>query len=157
MINEIVRTPTRAEGGITDDEKARMAVISQKWIDVAMRTDPIEPNKIVPAVHALYEAAGLKKPRVVIVPSPLVMAFAYGASAWIWHCRKQDKALKSTYAATDAMPRDAATVRGHARCHGRCHGECHGRCHARCHGRCHVRCHARCHGRCTRAATGAAT
>ena len=91
MINKIVRTPTRAEGGITDDEKARMAVISQKWIDVAMRTDPIEPNKIVPAVHALYEAAGLKKPRVVIVPSPLVMAFAYGASAWIWHCRKQDR------------------------------------------------------------------
>jgi hypothetical protein len=46
MTNKIVRTPTRAEGGITDDEKARMAVITQKWIDTAMRTEPIEPNKI---------------------------------------------------------------------------------------------------------------
>jgi hypothetical protein len=106
-VSKIIRTPTRAEGGITPEEKARMDVIAQKWINVAMRTEPIEPNKIIPAVHALYEAAGLKKPRVVIVPSPLVMAFAYGAAAWIWHCRKQDKSLKATDAATRAATVDA--------------------------------------------------
>ena len=80
---KIIRTPTRAEGGITPEEKLAMDAIAQKWIGVAMRTDPIEQEKIIPAIHRLYEAAGLKKPRVVIVPSPLVMAFAYGAAAWI--------------------------------------------------------------------------
>ena len=104
---KIIRTPTRAEGGITPEEKARMSEISQKWIDLAMRTEPIEPGKIVPAVHALYEAAGLKRPRVVIVPSPLVMAFAYGASAWIWHCRKQDATRAATDDATRAATDDA--------------------------------------------------
>lgn len=103
-MSKIVRTPVRAEGGITPDEKARMDVIAQKWIDVAMRTDPIEPDKIVPAIRALYAAAGLKQPRVVIVPSPLVMAFAYGAASWTWHCRKQNAA---TRAATDDATRAA--------------------------------------------------
>jgi len=110
--NKIVRTPTRAEGGITPEEKAKMDIIAQDWINVAMRTDPIEPEKIVPALEALYAAADLKKPRVVIVPSPMVMAFAYGAAAWIWHCRKNgaatsDATRAATRAATDAATRDA--------------------------------------------------
>jgi Zn-dependent protease with chaperone function len=71
-----------------------------------MRTDPIDPAKIVPAIEGLYAAAKLKKPRVVIVPSPLVMAFAYGASAWIWHCRKNGKDA-ATHDATRAATRDA--------------------------------------------------
>ena len=95
---KIIRTKIRAEGGITPEEKVMMAVHTKKWIDVAMRTDPIEPDKIIPAIEGLYAAAGLKKPRVVIVPSPLVMAFSYGAATWIWHCRKTDEA---TIAATD--------------------------------------------------------
>ena len=99
---KIIRTPTRAEGGITPEEKVAMDAIAQKWIGIAMRTDPIEPDKIVPAVHALYAVAGLKQPRVVIVPSPLVMAFAYGASAWVWHCRKNPVTDFATEAATDA-------------------------------------------------------
>ena len=37
-----------------------MAVHTKKWIDVAMRTDPIEPDKIIPAIEGLYAAAGLK-------------------------------------------------------------------------------------------------
>jgi hypothetical protein len=61
------------------------------WIERAYRTDPIEPDKIVPAIEGLYHAAGLKRPRVVIAPSPLVMAFAYGAAATIWWQRKHGK------------------------------------------------------------------
>lgn len=109
---KIIRTPTRAEGGITPEEKVAMDAIAQKWIGIAMRTDPIEPDKIVPAIHALYAAAGLKHPRVVIVPSPLVMAFAYGASAWIWYCRKNpvtDSATLSATASATASATDAAT------------------------------------------------
>ena len=105
---KIIRTPTRAEGGITPEEKLAMDAIAQKWIGIAMRTDPIEPEKIVPAIHALYAVAGLKQPRVVIVPSPRVMAFAYGASAWVWHCRKNPVTDAATDAAT-ASATDAAT------------------------------------------------
>ena len=107
--NKIVRTSTRAEGGITPEEKAKMDIIAQDWIDVAMRTDPIEPEKIVPAIEALYAAANLKKPRVVIVPSPMVMAFAYGAAAWIWHCRKNGAATDAATAAATAAATDDAT------------------------------------------------
>ncbi len=96
----IIRTPTFAGGGLTPDELARMRAHSALWIARAMRTEPADPAKIVPAIHGLYRAAGLKAPRVVIVPSPLVMAFAYGASAAIWHQR-------STRSATDAATRDA--------------------------------------------------
>lgn len=82
-MGKIVRTPNRAKGGITDDERVALKRVSEEWIGIAMRTDPIEPVKIVPAVEALYAAAGLKRPRVVIAPSPLVMAFAYGAATAI--------------------------------------------------------------------------
>ena len=103
-MSKIVRTPTRATGGITPAEKAAMADYADLWIKRAMRTAPIEPDKIVPAIEALYAAAGLKRPRVVIVPSPIVMAFAYGASAAIWYTRAatDDATRDATRAATDA-------------------------------------------------------
>ena len=118
----IIRTATKAAGGITADEKRRMDEHAKVWISRAMRTDPIEPDKIIPAIKALYAAAGLKEPRVVIAPSPLVMAFAYGAAAAIWHCRYKpvgaatraatraatyDATLDATYDATEAATRDA--------------------------------------------------
>ncbi len=107
-MSKIVRTKTRAEGGITPEEKARMDEHSKLWIGRAMRTEPIEPEKIIPAIEGLYKVAGLKTPRVVIVPSPLVMAFAYGASAAIWYARKNNKATDAaTRAATDAATYDA--------------------------------------------------
>ena len=98
----IVRTKTKALGGITPEEKARMDEHAKLWIARAMRTDPIEPEKIIPAIEGLYRVAGLKKPRVVIAPSPLVMAFAYGASAAIWYGRRTGKSkIGATYGATD--------------------------------------------------------
>ncbi|MCC8945964.1 hypothetical protein H8A97_12865, partial [Bradyrhizobium sp. Arg62] len=112
-MTKIIRTKTKAHGGITDRELKLMEEHSRLWISRAMRTDQIEPDKIVPAIEGIYAAAGLKKPRVVIVPSPLVMAFAYGASAAIWYARKHPKdGARATYAATDAATyaaTDAAT------------------------------------------------
>jgi hypothetical protein len=114
----IIRTPTCAKGGITAEEKTALDKHAKLWISRAMRTDPIEPEKIVPAIEGIYAAAGLKKPRVVIVPSPLVMAFAYGASAAILYSRKQatDQATRqatrqatdqATWQATDQATRQA--------------------------------------------------
>mgnify|MGYP003325217686 CR=1 FL=1 len=109
---KIVRTATKATGGITPDEKRQMDEIAQLWIGRALRTTPIEREKIVPAIEGLYAAAKLKKPRVVIVPSPLVMAYAYGAAAAIWYSRTRNNPSEAaatraaTAAATDAATRD---------------------------------------------------
>ena len=108
-MSKIVRRPDRAEGGITPAEREAMAEHVKLWIARAMRTAPIEPDKIVPAIEGLYAAAGLKKPRVVVVPSPLVMAFAYGASAAIWHARSTDAATRAATDAATAAATDAAT------------------------------------------------
>jgi hypothetical protein len=105
---KFIRTPTCASGPLTDDEKLRMAEHTQLWIDRIMRTAPIDPGRIIPAIEALYAAAKLKKPRIVIVPSPVVMAFAGGAAAWLWHCRKnRDATGDATGAATWDATRDA--------------------------------------------------
>ncbi|PHS06394.1 MAG: hypothetical protein COA78_14350 [Blastopirellula sp.] len=115
-MGRIIRTKSKAEGGITTAEKARMDKHADLWISRALRTEPIEPGKIVPAIEGIYAAANLKNPRVIIVPSPLVMAFAYGASAAILHTGKKSKTYAATraatYAATGAATRaatDAAT------------------------------------------------
>lgn len=100
MALKIVRTPTKVTGGITPKEKIALDAHAQLWIKRAMRTDPIEPDKIIPAIEGLYAAAGLKKPRVVIVPSPLVMACAYGAATAIWDRRGSASTRAATYAAT---------------------------------------------------------
>ena len=123
---KIIRTPTKAMGGITAHEKTAMDALSLEWTQIAMRTRPIDPVKITSAINGLYRAAKLKEPRIVIVPSPLVMAFAGGAASWIWYCRKNaatdaatDNATRAatraaTYAATDAATRDATDAATYA-------------------------------------------
>ena len=104
-MTKIVRTPTKATGGITEAEREAMKAHVDLWVSRAMRTRPVDVNEITAAVHDLYAAAGLKTPRVVVVPSPLVMAFAYGASAAIWHNR--NAAYNATANATDNATRNA--------------------------------------------------
>ena len=112
----ITRTPIKATGGITLDEKSRMEEITKKWIKIAFRTDPINKEKITDAIYRLYESAGLKCPRVVIVPSPFIGKLASGIAAAVWYIRKNGATHDSTsaatrdatYAATDAAT-DAAT------------------------------------------------
>ena len=74
MAEQFIRTPTRAAGAVTEEEKAKMALVAQKWIAIALRTEPIEPEKITPAIKRLYAAADLAEPLVVIASSPLAMA-----------------------------------------------------------------------------------
>lgn len=52
---QIIRRPDRAEGGITPEEKKAMDAHAEKWNAIAMRTDPIEPEKIIPAIKGLYD------------------------------------------------------------------------------------------------------
>ena len=107
-MTKILRTPTKATGGITDAERDAMKKHADLWISRAMRTTPVNVDEITSAVHDLYAAAGLKQPRVVVVPSPLVMAFAYGASAAIWWNRKTaDATDNATVDATDNATRNA--------------------------------------------------
>lgn len=60
----------------------------QRWAEYALRTSSIELVRVQPLVEALYALAGLRKPRVVIVPSPGAMAFAGGIAASVWDKRK---------------------------------------------------------------------
>ena len=106
-MSKIIRTPTCARGGVTAEEKLRLDEHAKLWISRALRTAPIQPDEIVPAIKAVYRAAGLREPRVVIVPSPLVMAFAYGASAAIWYTRAGAATDAATRAATDDATRAA--------------------------------------------------
>ena len=99
-MSKIIRTPTRVEGGITDHENSKLDEHARLWIKRAFRTDPIDPEKIKPAIRGIYAAAGLQDPIVVIVPSPLVMAFAYGAAATIWGTTTSSATLSATDDAT---------------------------------------------------------
>ena len=97
---QITRTPTKAAGGITQEEKRLLDEHARKWVKIIMRTEPIDPAKIIPAIERLYEVSGRKKPRVVVVSSPLVANLAGGLSAAILYLRKHGKP-------TDAATRDA--------------------------------------------------
>jgi cytoskeletal protein RodZ len=106
-MTKIVRAPTEAKGGITPEEAVKLKTHADLWIDRIMRTESIEPSRIVPAVERLYEVSGLKRPRVVVVPSPLVANLAGGLSAAIWHLRKHGKTRAATDTATDDATDDA--------------------------------------------------
>ena len=108
-MTKIVRKPNYAGGGITPREKKQMDKITEKWISTAYRTEPIDVDKIGRSIKSLYESANLAEPRVVVVSSPLIMAFAYGAAAAIWHQRgKTDEATAdATDRATDLATRGA--------------------------------------------------
>jgi len=104
-MNKIVRTPTKVTGGITPEEKLRLDEHANLWKGRILRTEKIIPEKIIPAIEGIYAAAGRKKPRVIIVPSPIVMAFAFGAASSIIHVNKnatKDATRDATYDATDA-------------------------------------------------------
>jgi hypothetical protein len=105
-MSKIIRTETRAEGGLTLEEQESMKEHSAVWIKRAMRTEPIDPTKIVPAIKELYAVSGLKEPRVVIVPSPRIMAFSGGFASAIWWLRKNQRSIFLS-AATAAATEDA--------------------------------------------------
>ena len=118
MAAQIIRRTDRAEGGITEAERAAMTKCAKEWIANAMRTDRADPQEVGDAIRALYAAADLPAPRVVLVPSPRIMAFAGGFASAAWWRRDNPDAVRTdaatraatddaTDAATDAATRDA--------------------------------------------------
>ena len=75
------------------EEGARFA---QAWIRCALRTAPIDPKVIGPAIEDLYRLAGFASPRVVIVSSPGAMAYAGTFAAKIWARREADPTYDPT-------------------------------------------------------------
>src|SRR5262249_7503403 len=51
----------------------------------ALRTEPADPQVIEAAIKGMYRAANLAEPRVIVVPSPLVMAIAGGIATFWWY------------------------------------------------------------------------
>jgi len=107
MGEKIIRTTKRAEGGITEEEKKKMDAISKKWIDIALRTSPTDYKDVEDSITRLYAAADLSKPNIVLVPSPRVMAWAYGISSAVWYLSKNIQ-NEATYRAI-AEATDGAT------------------------------------------------
>jgi len=100
MAEEIIRRPDYASGPLTSEEEAQMKEHTAKWQKIALQTGPCDPEKVTQVIQDLYVAAGLKKPRVVIVPSPLVMAIAGGIAAVIlWINENEDKFREANRAA----------------------------------------------------------
>jgi hypothetical protein len=65
-----------------------MAAHSALWIQRAFRTEPANAAILEEAIKGIYRAAKLAEPRVILVPSPLVMVMAGGiASVW-WYLFK---------------------------------------------------------------------
>jgi len=110
MAGPIIRRPDRVAGELTAEERVRLAAHTAQWIAIAMRTDPCDPIELTRAIQDLYRVSGLAAPRVVIVPSPLVMALAGGiASAW-WRMQAEIATRAATYDATDAATYAATAV-----------------------------------------------
>lgn len=118
MGNKIIRRPDFAGGGLTDEEKKRMAQHTALWIQRAMRTEPADPVAIEAAIKGLYRVSGLAEPRVILVPSPFVMAMVGGIAATFYGTRAatdaaaatRDATWAATYTATDDATRAATRV-----------------------------------------------
>ena len=101
----IVRTPTRLEGGITDEERPRLEIHAKRWIDVAYQTGRTNRQKLVKAIEGLYRVAKLKKPAVEIVPSPKAMVEGFATNV-----APLTATFKVTIGATDIATRNATNA-----------------------------------------------
>ena len=80
---------------MTPEQLSALELHAARWAGNALATEPVAAERVVPAVHALYAAAGLKQPRVVVASSPIVMAFAGGFATAIWWVRKSNPWARS--------------------------------------------------------------
>jgi hypothetical protein len=81
MTNKIVRTPTKASGGITEEEKVQLKAHADMWIKRILSTESADYSKLEPAIKGLYRVAKLAEPEVIMVKSPIMMVFMFGAAS----------------------------------------------------------------------------
>ena len=105
---------------LTPEHAEILKTWKDQWIANAFDCSPMTDDdraKCVEAAEKMYEIAGLKKPIVVIVPSPFVLRFASGFACATWHIRKTgfkpflstDAAMNATHAANAATHATDAT------------------------------------------------
>ncbi len=85
---KIVRKPDRASGGVTPEELVQMKAVTDEWIRIAYRTQQADPVEVERCIKALYAAADLAEPKVLLVPSPIVMVAVYGAASALYEAKK---------------------------------------------------------------------
>jgi hypothetical protein len=104
----IIRRPGFAGGGLTNEEREKMEAHSALWDQRAIRTEPANPALIEEAVKGIYRAAKLREPRVIVVPSPFVMAMAGGiAGVYLARLGKKPENADAIKAATTRAIRAA--------------------------------------------------
>lgn len=81
---------------ITDEQRGALKKHADLWIGRAFRTEPINPEAIIPAIKALYAAADLKEPTVVVVSSPLVATLSGTFAAAALHWLREDAGIGDT-------------------------------------------------------------
>ena len=87
----IARSPIEATGGLTVTEKNLLAAHHTLWATRAARSNPINPEKILPLIKQLYSTSSLAEPSIKIVSSPGVMAFAGTFASHIFDGLMKDK------------------------------------------------------------------
>jgi hypothetical protein len=103
MTSEFMREKTRVRGSLTPAECQKLIDLQRLWARRTARTEPVDPNKIIPAIEGIYAAAGLKRPWIAIARSPLELAFANGAAAAA--CQIRDRQSKMS-----ARPGKSGTI-----------------------------------------------
>jgi hypothetical protein len=95
MTEKIVRTATKASGGVTPEEMIKLKEHAEMWKKRILRTKSVAEDfpKLRDAIFGIYEAADKPRPIVILAPSPIAMAYAYGAAAAIWHARSKGEKI----------------------------------------------------------------
>lgn len=93
--NVIVRRPDRATGGLTEEERRQLQIHTQEWIAISLQTGRTDPEKVRVVIENLYAAAGLEKPRVVVVASPRMMAICGAILSTWWELPEPERLQKA--------------------------------------------------------------
>ena len=86
---------------LTDEHREQLPVWRDKWIAIALRTEPQsaeDREKMRAAIRGMYEAAKLEPPpREVFAASPISAAIAAGIGAGIWWIRDEPEAARKLF------------------------------------------------------------
>jgi len=113
MTNKIVRTPTKASGGITEEEKVQLKAHADMWIKRILSTQSADFSKLEPAIKGLYQVANLAEPEVILVKSPIMMVFMFGACSVLTEKKKANvrQILEDVAAQMNAIPEGMSPVK----------------------------------------------
>jgi len=113
MTNKIVRTPTKASGGITEEEKVQLKAHADMWIKRILSTQSADFSKLEPAIKGLYQVANLAEPEIILVKSPIMMVFMFGACSVLTEKKKANvrQILEDVAAQMNAIPEGMSPVK----------------------------------------------